>query len=136
MPLFGNRHSADHTTANSRATRTDTTPKRSSTLFGRRRSSSSVSDRDNHTSPRRGLFNRQEDPSIVGARERVLRAEAAERDADRALIQARGAVRGAREEVKRLEREAAEEARLAKIKQSQAKSISKRAKPLGRHDHI
>lgn len=51
-------------------------------------------------------------------------------------MQARAAVREAREHIKRLEREAAEEARLAKIKQNQAKSISKRAKPLGRHDHI
>lgn len=58
-----------------------------------------------------GLFNRHnnEDPSIIGARERVASAEAAERDADRALMQARTAVREAREHVKMLEREAAEE---------------------------
>jgi hypothetical protein len=86
----------------------------------------------------------------------VLSAEAAEKEADRALIQARAAVKAAREEVKRLEHEAAEEyvyltrnfllekkktlvltlcvcrARLAKIKQKEAQSISKRAKPLGR----
>ena len=61
-----------------------------------------------------------------------MHAEGAERDADRALLAARAAVRDARQEVKRLEREAAEEARLAKLKQSQAKNISKRAKPLGR----
>lgn len=61
-----------------------------------------------------------------------MSAEAAERDADRALMQARTAVRDARDQVKRLEREAAEEARLAKVKQTQAKNISKRAKPLGR----
>ena len=73
-----------------------------------------------------------EDPSISGARQRVLQAEQAERDADRALIQARTAVKAAREHVIRLEKEAAEEARLAKIKQSQAHDISKRAKPLGR----
>jgi hypothetical protein len=36
-------------------------------------------------------------------------AETAERDADRALLNARTAVRHARDEVKRLEREAAEE---------------------------
>jgi hypothetical protein len=41
-------------------------------------------------------------------------------------------VREAREYVKRLEREAEEEARLAKIKQSQAKAIGKRGKALGR----
>ena len=36
-------------------------------------------------------------------------AEAAERDADRALVQARAAVKEAREHVRRLEKEAAEE---------------------------
>ncbi|KAK4940589.1 hypothetical protein LTR10_019348 [Elasticomyces elasticus] len=83
-----------------------------------------------------GLLHRnQEDPSIVDARQRVASAEAAEREADRALVQARTAVRDAREHVKRIEMEAAEEARLAKIKQQNARDISKRAKPLGRHDH-
>jgi len=37
--------------------------------------------------------------------------------------------------IKRLEREAAEEARLAKIKQDQARSMTKRGKGLGRHEH-
>ncbi|KAB5562722.1 hypothetical protein GE09DRAFT_1274434 [Coniochaeta sp. 2T2.1] len=73
------------------------------------------------------------DPSIVQARERVLSAEAAEREADRALMAARESVRNAREHVRRLELEAEEEARLAKIKQHQAKDISKRGKQLGRH---
>jgi hypothetical protein len=45
----------------------------------------------------------------VAARERVLSAETAERDADRALFQARVAVKEAREHVKRLEKEAAEQ---------------------------
>jgi len=72
----------------------------------------------------------------MAARERVMSAEAAERDADRALHHSRLAVKEARDHVKRLEREAAEEARLAKIKQSQAKSISKRASHMGRHEHI
>ena len=45
----------------------------------------------------------------MAARERVLRAETAERDADKALLNAKAAVREAREQVKRLEREAAEE---------------------------
>lgn len=61
-----------------------------------------------------------------------MNAEAAEREADKALIAARTAVRQAREEVKRLELEAAEEARLAKIKQGQAASLGKRGKALGR----
>jgi len=76
-----------------------------------------------------------EDASIVSARERVLQAETAERDADRALVQAKASVREARSHIKMLEKEAEEEARLAKIKQNQARDISKRAKPLGRHDH-
>lgn len=60
-------------------------------------------------------------------------AETAERNADRALMAARTAVKDAREHVRVLEREAAEEARLARIKQEQAAHISKRAAPLGRH---
>jgi len=83
-----------------------------------------------------GLLSRHhEDASIVGARERVMQAERAEREADKSLIAARQAVRAAREHVKHLEREAKEEARLAKIKQGQAASLSKRGKALGRHDH-
>ncbi|KAK3342092.1 hypothetical protein B0T25DRAFT_586144 [Lasiosphaeria hispida] len=73
------------------------------------------------------------DPSIVQARERVMSAEAAERDADRALLAARESVRQASEHVRRLELEAEEEARRAKIKQYQAREVSKRGKQLGRH---
>ncbi|KAK4117865.1 hypothetical protein N656DRAFT_794287 [Canariomyces notabilis] len=73
------------------------------------------------------------DPTIVAARERVMSAEAAEREADRALIAARESVREAREHVRRLELEAEEEARRAKIKQQQAKEVSKRGKQLGRY---
>lgn len=72
------------------------------------------------------------DPSIVAARERVMSAEAAEREADRALMAARESVRQAREQVRRLELEAEEEARRAKIKQFHAKEVSKRGKQLGR----
>jgi hypothetical protein len=80
-----------------------------------------------------GLLHRHnEDASITTARSRVMSAEAAEREADKALVAARAAVRNAREDVKRLELEAAEEARLAKIKQGQAASLSKRGKALGR----
>jgi hypothetical protein len=61
-----------------------------------------------------------------------MQAEAAEREADRALFNARAAVRDARDNLKRLEREAAEEARLAKLKQSQAKALGKKGKMLGR----
>jgi signal transduction histidine kinase len=62
----------------------------------------------------------------------VQAAEQAEREADRALRQAREAVREAREHVRALELEAKEEARLAKIKQTQAASIGKSARGLGR----
>jgi vacuolar-type H+-ATPase subunit H len=72
------------------------------------------------------------DPSIVQARERVMNAETAEREADRALESARIRVREAREEVRRLELEAKEEARRAKIKQYHAREVSKRGKQLGR----
>ncbi|KAK3695777.1 hypothetical protein B0T22DRAFT_116280 [Podospora appendiculata] len=73
------------------------------------------------------------DPTIVQARERVMSAEAAERDADRALLAARESVRQAREHVRRLELEAQEEARRAKIKQYHAREVSKRGQQLGRH---
>ena len=53
--------------------------------------------------------NIKNDPSVVAARQRVSDAEAAEREADRALMQARAAVRDARDHVKRLEQEALEE---------------------------
>lgn len=72
------------------------------------------------------------DPSIVAAREHVLSAETAEKEADRALEAARIRVREARNEVKRLELEAAEEAKRAKIKQYHAREVSKRGKQLGR----
>ncbi|KAJ5638849.1 hypothetical protein N7528_001239 [Penicillium herquei] len=103
-----------------------------------RSSRSSMSSRSGSSSAgsshRRSLFHRNpEDPSIQSAREQIVRAEAAERQADQALIASRRAVKDAKEHARHLEREAAEESRLAKIKQDQAKSISKRAKPLGRH---
>jgi hypothetical protein len=68
----------------------------------------------------------------VSARERVMSAEAAEREADRALFAAKAAVREAREHVHAVEREAAEQARLAKAKQVAAKGLGKRGKALGR----
>lgn len=72
------------------------------------------------------------DPSIAEARERVLSAEAAEKDADRALEEARLRVREAREHVRRVEEEAKEESRRAMIKHQQALDVSKRGKGLGR----
>lgn len=151
MPLFGSSKHHDPTPTTHapprHSTSSETSPRHSSGggffSSSRRRSSSPdtrSSKLSHNTSTNRssggGLFHRNhnnhEDPSIVAARERVLSAEAAERDADRALVQARAAVREAREHIKIIEHEAAEEARLAKIKQKNARDISKRAKPLGR----
>lgn len=73
------------------------------------------------------------DPSIVHARERVMSAEAAEMEADRALDQARQQAREARGDVKALEAEAKEDARRAKVKQQHFNEINKRGKGLGRH---
>lgn len=82
-------------------------------LFGRHRTTEPTANHSTTTTTNwhhAGLFHRNaDDPSILAARERVMGAEAAERDADRALHNARIAVREARDHVKRLEREAAEE---------------------------
>jgi len=149
MPLFGRREPATETLPpqSTRTTRrvgdpvVEDVPKRSSTLFGRKRSPDPVHTTTTHhaahvdPSPKRhGILHRDhEDSSITTARERVLNAEAAEREADKALLTARASVREAREHVRRLEKEAAEEARLAKIKQKQAGALGKRGKMLGRH---
>ena len=131
-------------------------PKRHS-LFGRRSpspppsgaTSSRKTASSYNTSPERsgsgarGLLHRSfgngtpagADPSIAEARERVMQAETAEREADRALMAARESVRQARDHVRRLEMEAEEEARRAKIKQHQAREVSKRGKQLGRTSH-
>lgn len=66
-------------------------------FFSRRRSSSSDS------------VDLKHDPSILAARQKVTDAEAAEAAADRALNEARAAVRSAKEQVKILEQEALEE---------------------------
>lgn len=149
MPLFGRKAepvpAQQAPVQNHYNTRTSTSSRNSAGgLFRKRRSNSSLSSSD-YEQPRRsstlrsgggglggGLFSRnKEDPSIVNARERVAAAESAEREADFALQQARNSVREAREHVKRLEMEAAAEAKAAKIKQGQAKNLNKRAKPLG-----
>ncbi|KAI0645847.1 hypothetical protein C8Q79DRAFT_1010743 [Trametes meyenii] len=97
---------------------------RSGGFFSRRRSSSSDS---NHS------LDLTKDPSIKAARGKVTEAEAAEAAADRALNEARTAVRGAKEQARRLEQEVLEEARRAKAKQAEAKSIKKSTGRLGRH---
>lgn len=120
MPLF-NRHSTVETAPPPPAKEIDP-PRRHTSLFSRHRSISpartATTTNTTHTThsgnsvspPRRGLLHRRdEDPSIIAAKERVANAEAAEREADKALAQARVAVRDAREHIKRLEKEAAEE---------------------------
>jgi hypothetical protein len=113
MPLFSHREPVEAAPeVPSKETEVEREPSRRSTLFGRRRSaeSAATATTTSSTSPRRGFLTRErEDASITAARERVASAEVAEREADRALMQARAAVREAREHVKRLEREAAEE---------------------------
>ena len=111
MPLFG-RNSANNSPAVHETTQVDE-PRRSG-LFKRRRSpghaTATTTTTNGTNSHRRGLFHRNaEDPSILAAREQVFSAEAAEQEADRALANAKAAVREARGHVKRLEREAAEE---------------------------
>lgn len=134
MPLFGHKNAAPvepTPTARGHPRRrssslssSDLEGTRKRGFFNRRRSSSDDRLRNHnsrhstgklsHNSTRSsgggGLFNRHpEDPTIAHARERVMSAENAEREADRALVQARAAVKEAREHIKLLEREAAEE---------------------------
>jgi len=110
----------------------DNTPRRSSASLNRNGT------RNTAGSGGGGFFHHKnnEDQSITAARQRVINAEGMEREADKALIAARNAVKDAREQVKLLEAEAKEEARLAKIKAKAAGDISRRAKPLGRHDRF
>ncbi|KAI1137403.1 hypothetical protein F5Y05DRAFT_69774 [Hypoxylon sp. FL0543] len=126
--LFGSRHRTPSPPVSARTSTTNSSRRSDGTSPSRHRS---VLQR---TFGHGSSTNPDIDPSIVQARERVMQAEAAEREADRALEAARVRVREARAEVKRLELEAAEEARRAKIKQYHAREVSKRGKQLGRHD--
>ncbi|KAF8210529.1 hypothetical protein K438DRAFT_1809861 [Mycena galopus ATCC 62051] len=78
-------------------------------------------------------FNVHKDPTVLAAREKLGFAEKAEAEADRALSAARAMVREAREHVRILEREAAEEQKRAKAKQAVANDVSRSAAGLGRH---
>jgi len=129
MGLF-NRHANEVDDRPVVANNTAVEPRRSSRLFGSSSTRDTVpetttgrnsgsgffnsSSRDNvNNSPTRhsggGLFHRHEDPSIVAARERVVKAEVAEKEADRALLEAKAMSQSARHQTKLLEREAAEE---------------------------
>lgn len=117
MPLFSRRSEEDVAPAAPQNTVAEEPPHRRSTLFGRRRSVSPVSttgtkrSTNSLSSPsRRGFLHRNgADPTIRAAHDRVMSAETAEREADKALLHARAMVKEAREHVARLEREAAEE---------------------------
>ncbi|KAI0049957.1 hypothetical protein FA95DRAFT_1556283 [Auriscalpium vulgare] len=89
--------------------------------------------RNRSSSPDEHLRHVGSDPNVLNARNKVAEAEALERDADQALHAARMAVREARDHVKLLEREALEDARRAKMKQEEARNVSKSARGLGRH---
>ncbi|KAI0203251.1 hypothetical protein F4808DRAFT_417930 [Astrocystis sublimbata] len=128
--LFGSRHrspspSGTHRTSTSTSSRHSTTYNDAASNPSRHRSVLSRTFGNGN--------NADMDPSITHARERVMGAENAEKEADRALEAARLRVREAHEEVRRLEAEAEEDARRAKIKQYHAKEVSKRGKQLGRH---
>lgn len=86
-----------YNTANGASSMRSGSTRSSGGFFSRRRSSSSDSVGLKH------------DPSILAARQKVTDAEAAEAAADRALNEARAAVRSAKEHVKMLEQEALEE---------------------------
>ncbi|KZZ89368.1 hypothetical protein AAL_07667 [Moelleriella libera RCEF 2490] len=144
MPLFSTRR----TTSPERMTAPAVEPDRKHGIFHRNKSptgtesSTSTHSRTSSASSGRhkgGFLHKAigrddgVDPGILQARERVMDAEDAEAQADRALEQARLRVREAREHMKRVELEAKEEARRAKIKQAHARDITKRGKGLGRH---
>ena len=78
--------------------------RRSRGLFGRRRRSS-----PSRSSPSDRKVNLARDQTLLTVRSKVADAEAAERSADSALNAARSAAREAKDHVKMLEREAADE---------------------------
>jgi len=97
---------------------------------------STVSSTQSTTSNRSSLFHKnrvENDPVIAEAEQRIINAERREREADIALINARQAVKEAREHMARLKAELAEQAKVLKARQGAANDIYKRAKPLGRH---
>ncbi|KAF7943869.1 uncharacterized protein EAE97_005939 [Botrytis byssoidea] len=116
MPLFG-RHQEEY-----EPEPVVEEPKRSSSIFHRNRAES--------VSP----------SELVAIADSYTRTEKfktqlsqMEREADRALINAREAVAEAREHMRQLKLEMEAQAKALKVRQGQANNIYKRAKPLGRH---
>lgn len=112
MNLFGTKHEEP----------APPEPEHKSSIFSRNSRSSGDLDRSNTTQSngtgKSSFFARRNhseeeaigsDPSIKGARQKVKDAETAEREADKALIAAKNAVRSAREHAQMVEREALEE---------------------------
>ncbi|KAJ7747319.1 hypothetical protein B0H16DRAFT_928828 [Mycena metata] len=129
MPLFKSHQEPEPVAA---------PPARKGSVFrGRRSSDEESSVRSGSTTgsffARNNNFNVHKDPTIIAARQKVTFAEKAEAEADRALASARNMVREARDHVRFLEKEAAEEQKRARAKQSVANDVSKSARGLGRH---
>jgi hypothetical protein len=110
MPLFGSSRREPSPPP------VTTAPARKPSLFHRsapETTATTTTTSSHHASTSRssGIFGSKtsSDPSIAAATQSLRQAEAAERDADRALLIAKNKVREAREHVARLEREAAEE---------------------------
>jgi len=138
MPIFGPKR--ETTPPNNTAATNE--QERKGSVFGRRSTdnrtdNSSVTTTTNQSQKRGGFMGiggrNITDPTILAAREKVTAAEEAEREADRILAAAHQAVLQAREHARKLEIEAEQEARLAKIKQDESKNISQRSGVLGRH---
>ncbi|TFK53571.1 hypothetical protein OE88DRAFT_1655756 [Heliocybe sulcata] len=148
MPLFGKSHRSqepahdDMAYGNGNGNANGAAPNRSGSMFGGRRSADDARARSASPTSSSGgssWFGRGSSPNdhgndatLIAAREKVSSAGEAERAAERALQQARYAARDAKEHVKVLEREAVEDARRAKAKQAEAKSMNKATKGLGR----
>lgn len=139
MPLF-RRNSANPSPHTTTATTTTTTvvepraPSRSSGLFGTRRRSAQPDDPAvpaNTTASTRHLFSKHD--TLSQAQAKLRTAQEHEAAADRALAQSRASVKAAKAEIAALEREAKEEARVAKQHVDRAGRIRKEGDKLGRH---
>ncbi|KZT29178.1 hypothetical protein NEOLEDRAFT_1128770 [Neolentinus lepideus HHB14362 ss-1] len=117
MPLFGRSYRAQEPVPV--GTANGATPNRTGSIFSRRRSPDVTSARStspSSTNVGSRWFRRSSSPSnhgndgtILAARQKLSDAEEAERTAERALQQARYAAHDAKEHVKIVEREAAQE---------------------------
>lgn len=107
MPIFHR----DSTASSSSSRRSVEEPSRRSSnkIFSSQSSQSSASSSGSTHRRRSILHHVPEDPTIKAAQDQVYRAEKAECEADKALMASKLAVKEARDHVKHLEQEAAEE---------------------------